>query len=150
MLSLYPLRQRPTRSLIHELRRNFDDLFIWENPWETEPHQLGPEMEQSETADAFILTAEAPGFKNEDINIVVEKNTLTIEGKRAKAVPTDYKLIREERPQMSFSHQRTLPSGVNNLEISASLKDGVLTVTIPKQEQAKPRKINVIAASDKE
>ena len=148
MLNLYPIHRGPTRQLMTELRRNFDDFFLWENVAKFNAHPLSPRISSSETEDAFILTLDAPGFKTEDIDIRVEKNTITVQGKRENETPEDYKLLRQERPKMDFSHQELMPTGVKNLEVSATLTDGVLTITMPKQEETKPRKITVNAKEE--
>jgi HSP20 family protein len=139
------MHRGPTRQLMTELRRNFDDLFLWENMAKFNPHPLSPRISNSETEDAFIFTIDAPGFKIEDLDIRVEKDTLTVQGKREKETPEDYRLLRQERPKMDFSHQERMPDGVNNIEVSATLNDGLLTIIMPKQEESKPRKITVNA-----
>jgi HSP20 family protein len=95
-------------------------------------------------AHEIVLKAEAPGLKREDIDLTVENNTLTIRGerKRDEAV-ADESYHRVERSFGPFSRSFTLPPTVDASRVRAEYRDGVLTVTIPMREEAKPRQIQV-------
>ena len=92
----------------------------------------------------IVLKAEAPGLKREDIDLTVENNTLTIRGERKKdeAVAED-QYHRVERSFGPFSRSFTLPSTVDAGRVRAEYRDGVLTVTLPMREEARPRQIQV-------
>ena len=148
MLSLYPLRSN--RHLMRELQRNFDELFLAQRTNYFAPHTLRPNSQQTETDDAYILRLEAPGLTQSDLKITVEKDRLNIEGQRENIAPEGYDVLRQERSNIDFSHQETLPPGINNLEISAVLKDGILSIRLPKEEAVKPRTIKIQANDTQE
>ncbi len=98
-----------------------------------------------EEGDDIVVKAEIPGVDRGDIDVQVENNVLTIRGerRREKEVKSD-NLYRTERSYGAFSRSFTLPVTVDTERIKAEYKDGVLHVTLPKVEEAKPRKIKVL------
>ena len=92
----------------------------------------------------LVLKAELPGVKKEDIDLKVENSTLTIRGERKREVETkEDGYHRVERSYGSFARSFTLPSTVNAEGVKAEYKDGVLTVTLPAREEAKPRQVTI-------
>ncbi len=92
----------------------------------------------------IVLTAELPGMSREDLDIRVENNTLTIRGERKREQEAKQESYhRVERFYGAFSRSFSLPSTVNTEKVKADFKDGVLTVTLPTREEAKPRQIQV-------
>jgi HSP20 family protein len=92
----------------------------------------------------IVIKAELPGLKREDIDIRVENSTLTLRGERKH--DSDVKqenYHRVERAYGAFSRSFALPSTVNAEKVSAVFNDGVLTITLPMREEAKPRQIQV-------
>lgn len=92
----------------------------------------------------IVLRAELPGLKREDLDIKVENNTLTLRGERKRE--TDVKqesYHRVERTYGAFSRSFSLPATVNTEQVQAKFVDGVLTITLPMREEAKPRQIQV-------
>jgi len=91
-----------------------------------------------------VLKAELPGFKRDAIKVTFEQNMLTIEGERPfeADVPRE-KYTRLERPSGSFSRSFALPTAVDSSRAQASYQDGVLTITLPRREETKPRQIQV-------
>ncbi len=91
-----------------------------------------------------VIKAELPAMKREDINVSFENNVLTVKGERKleDGIPSD-RLHRVERSYGRFSRSFTLPSSIDAGRISASYKDGVLTITLPQREEAKPKQITV-------
>jgi HSP20 family protein len=103
-----------------------------------------PPVDIQETADSYRLTAELPGLTKEDINITLENNVLRLTGERKfekDAKKDGYHRI--ERTYGAFSRAFTLPSQVNHDKVEAAFENGVLTIVVPKAEQAKPRKISI-------
>ena len=103
-----------------------------------------PPVDIQETADSYRLVAELPGLTKEDINITLENNVLRLSGERKfeKDVKKDgYHRI--ERTYGTFARAFTLPSQVNQEKVEASFENGLLTIVVPKAEQAKPRKISI-------
>jgi len=92
----------------------------------------------------FVVKAELPDMKREDINVTFENGTLTLQGeRRAEHEASKDRFHRIERQYGSFSRSFALPATADASRISASYKDGVLTVRIPQREEAKPKQIEV-------
>jgi HSP20 family protein len=107
-----------------------------------------PAVDITEEADAIKITAEVPGVRPEDVKISVENNILTIQGsKQQVAEERTERVHRYERTYGAFERSFTLPATVDANNIKASYEHGVLTVTLPKVEKAKPRQIEVQVAS---
>jgi HSP20 family protein len=97
-----------------------------------------------EDKDAVKIVAELPGVKPEDVKLSLENNLLTIRGeKKQEAEERTDQVHRYERSYGSFERAFVLPSTVDGDKISAQYGNGVLTVTVPKAERAKPREIPV-------
>lgn len=103
-----------------------------------------PPVDIRETDEALTLHAEIPGLTKDDVNITLENNVLTISGERKfekDAKKDNYHRI--ERAYGAFSRSFSLPANVRTDQVRASFKDGVLTVSLPKAEEAKPRRIEI-------
>jgi len=101
----------------------------------------------------LVLKAELPDMKREDIQVVFENNTLTLKGERKFENTAQENSVKQEqfhrleRAYGTFSRSFSLPSTVDATRIAAEYKNGVLTVTLPFREEAKPRTINVEVAA---
>jgi HSP20 family protein len=106
-----------------------------------------PPVDIYEDEEEVVLKAELPGMKKEDIDLRVENNILTLHGQRKqeKEVKEDG-YFRSERAYGKFSRSFTLPTTVDVKKISASYKDGILTVQLPRLEESKPKQIDVKVA----
>lgn len=104
-----------------------------------------PPVDIFETADReIVLKAELPGLRREDIDLTVEKSTLTIRAeRRADEAVRDGQYHRRERRCGTCSRSFTLPNTVDPALVKAEYRDGVLTVRLPLREEAKPRQIQV-------
>src|SRR5213592_4258260 len=101
-------------------------------------------MDLIETDDHFVLRADLPGLSEDDVNIEVEDNVLTVSGERkTEHESTKEGYHRVERAFGAFSRSLTLPEGVDADAVSASFDRDVLEISIPKPEQRKPRKISI-------
>jgi len=100
-----------------------------------------------EDADHIYVEAELPGFKKDEIDVTLENQTLTISAeRRSETKPEDQKkgdLLLHERRYARFLRSFTLPPTVNDQKVDAKLSDGVLTITLDKREETKPRKVQV-------
>jgi HSP20 family protein len=97
-----------------------------------------------EDADHIYVEAELPGFKKEEVDITLENQQLTISAERGeKADGKKGELLLNERRYTRFLRSFTLPPTVDEQTVNARLSDGVLTVTLNKREETKPRKISV-------
>ena len=103
-----------------------------------------PAMDLVEAGDHFVLKADLPGMRDEDVKIEVEDGTLTISGERkSEHEASEGGWHRIERSFGSFSRSLTLPEHVDASAISASFNDGVLEVRIPKPEERQPQRIEI-------
>ncbi len=94
--------------------------------------------------DNIRVRAELPGLKKEDVEVSVEGDILTIKGEKKQEKETKEKdYIRSERYYGAFHRSFTLPAGVDAQKVNASYKDGVLEITLPKREDAKPKQVKV-------
>ena len=105
--------------------------------------ESGPRSNMHDAGDYLQLTMEVPGVMKEDLNIRLQGNYLEIKGGRKAEVPEGYSAHRVERGATSFTRSFTLPMDVDSARVEAALKDGILTLRMPKQEAAKPRQITV-------
>ena len=137
-----PLRE--LSSLQSEMNRLFNTVFDTPVPSGGGTRRWVPAMDLVETADAFVVRADLPGLKQDDVKLEVEDQVLTISGeRRAEHEEREEGFYRLERAFGGFSRSLTLPKGVDAEAVSASFTDGVLEVRIPKPEQAKPRRIEI-------
>jgi HSP20 family protein len=108
-----------------------------EEPW-------SPRVDVSETDAMVVLKAELPGVKQEDIQVSIQDNTLTLKGERK--LETDVKqgrYTRIERSYGAFQRSMALPPAVDANQVKATYKDGILEIQLPKKEDAKPKEIKV-------
>jgi HSP20 family protein len=107
-----------------------------------------PPVDILEEADAIRIIAEVPGVKPDRVKISLENNVLTIRGDKEQAAEERSERVhRYERTYGTFERSFTLPSSVNLSAIQATYENGVLTVRLPKAEEAKPRQIEVKVVS---
>jgi HSP20 family protein len=103
-----------------------------------------PPMNITQDDDNFYLRAELPGVKPADLGISVVHNRLTVTGKREiQREGERMSYHRKERPEGTFNRTITLPMEINSERVDARYADGILTLTLPKAEEAKPRQITV-------
>ena len=101
-----------------------------------------PPVDVVEADDKIVLRADLPGVAEKDVDVTIEKNVLTLRATRK----SDYKTAtRIERRFGVFSRAFTLPPTIDGSQVAAELHDGVLTLTLPKAEITKPRKVQVAA-----
>jgi len=146
--------QRPTLATwpnfgrLSDLRDEIDRLF--ESPLNelTRTSQLlsgwTPALDVFEDKDNFIVKAELPGMKKEDIEVSLHDGSLSLSGERqSETKHEDAEVYRAERFFGRFQRTLTLPTAVAADKANAAYKDGVLTITLPKTEEAKPKHIDV-------
>ena len=103
-----------------------------------------PAMDLVETADQYVLRADLPGLSDDDVNIQLEDNVLTISGERkTQHEQQEEGYYRIERAFGSFARSLTLPEGVDPDGVQAHFDRGVLEIRIPKPEQKKPRQVQI-------
>ena len=138
----------PTFGRLSSLRNELDRLF--ESPlaeWNRTSQLLSgwtPALDIYEDKENFIVKAELPGMKREDINVSFQDGMLSISGERkGETKHEDAEVHRTERFFGRFQRAVTLPAPVAPDKVKAQYKDGILTVTLPKTEEAKPKQIDV-------
>jgi HSP20 family protein len=105
-----------------------------------------PAVDIYEDKDKYVVKAELPGMRKEDIQVSLDGNTLTISGERKhEEEKKEGETYRSERYFGRFQRSVTLPAQVQANKVEANYKDGVLSVTVPKAEEAKPKQIQVKA-----
>ncbi|MGE5195575.1 MAG: Hsp20/alpha crystallin family protein [Deltaproteobacteria bacterium] len=104
-----------------------------------------PQVDILETDQALLLVSDMAGVDEKGVDITVEKNILTIKGTVVSDVPAGYKLSYEEYGVGDYERSFTLPNEIDRDGIQATIKDGVLTLTLPKAKQALAKKVTVAA-----
>ena len=148
----YLTTRRPMRNLFslhNEMGRIFGDIFT--------PHEDGTNMEDtswmptvdiSETENGYEIRAELPGVSEDDVNVSVTDNVLTVKGEKRQEEETEGKNYHHvERRHGSFQRSFTLPRHIETDTIKAGFKDGILMLGIPKAEAAKPTEIPITVNS---
>ena len=102
-----------------------------------------PPVDVAETQEKILVRAEVPGMRQEDIQIEFENGLLTIRGERAFLKQEAVTWHRVERTYGKFSRSFTLPRTVDAEGITASYRDGVLEIDVPKREEARPKQIRI-------
>jgi len=126
-------------------------LAPWRRPltwWRVPTEVMGwvPGIEMYEKADKVVVRAELPGMKKDEIHVSVVGNTLTISGERkAEAEVKEEDYYRCELCYGKFSRSISLPAGVDTGRVDASYENGILEITLPKAEAAKPKRVTVKA-----
>jgi HSP20 family protein len=139
-----PLRE--LGSLQNEMNRLFNSVFDAPHPGGNggQARRWVPAMDLVETDEHFVLRADLPGLSEEDVQIELEDNVLTLSGQRkAEHEERQEGFYRVERAFGSFSRALTLPQGVDPEAVTAAFDKGVLEIRIPKPEARKPRKIAI-------
>lgn len=130
---------------LNELRREMDDLLSSFGVSLPAPFQAAsyPALNICDCGDSLRVEAEVPGVRMEDLEIFAMGNELTIKGVRRAPEGDKLNFHRREREAGEFNRVVELPVDVDAERVEADLRDGVLTVTLPKAESAKPRKIEI-------
>ena len=144
--------RRPMRNLFNlhnQMDRVFSDLFAsHEGERNMEGTSWMPTVDISETENGFEIRAELPGVAKDDLHVSVKDNLLTLSGEKRQDNGDDTQNYRRvERRYGSFQRRFTLPSEVTADAIKAEYSDGVLTLSIPKPEVAKPTEIPITTAA---
>ena len=124
---------------------SFFDMPFWSSFGRTGQLFTGwsPALDLYESGDHFVAVVELPGMRREDIDISLQDGTLTISGERKRESNNGKTAQRTERYVGTFRRSIGLPTGVDPSKVSATYEDGILKVTLPKAEEAKPKQIQV-------
>jgi HSP20 family protein len=135
-----------------QLRRRLDRLF---DDFEAGPRRgrsaerlwtgRFPRLTFADKATSLVLEADLPGLAEKDVQLSIHQDVLTMSGERKQDVPQGWYVHRQERVPVKFSRSFALPCKVDPERSTAALKNGVLTITLPKAVEAQPRQITVKA-----
>lgn len=133
----------PTRALA-TFPNLFDSFFLRDTYEDLFPSVWMPAIDVAETDDEYVVKVELPGVNKDDVRITVQENILTVRGeKKRENERKESNFHRVERSYGSFQRSFTLPTTVRADKIDATYKEGLLTITLPKAEEAKPKAIDV-------
>lgn len=129
----------------NQMNRLFDStLYGWSG--ESDTRSWMPQADIHETDEELVVTADLPGIDVKSVDVRVENNVLSIAGERKlQEIPKNGNVHRVERMYGAFARSFTLSTPVDTERIKANYKDGVLKITLPKAEQAKPKRIAIAA-----
>jgi len=142
------VRWEPFSDLV-TAQRAFDRLFRGAispaaGEGEVSTRTWAPPVDIYENGDHLVLKAELPGINPDDVEVRVEDNTLYLKGERKfETEVKEQNYHRVERTYGTFARSFSLPNSVDSEKVAASYKDGVLTLTLPKKEEAKPKTIKI-------
>jgi HSP20 family protein len=129
--------------LRREMDRVFNDFGRVPGKASSQGRASWPRMELADLGGSLLLTAEVPGLADKDLKIQVDQSTLTLQGSRRVEPPKGYDTHRRERSPYEFTRSFTLPVKVDADQAKATLKNGLLTLTLPKAPEVQPRQIKV-------
>ena len=133
------------------LNRVLDEAMNGSLPTESANRVWIPALDIVEKRDAYIVVADLPGVSQNDIELSFEQNVLTIRGQKSPALDVskdgELRVYTAERVSGTFERAIRLPEFVDSVKIGAELRDGLLTITIPKATAAQPRKIEIKPAT---
>ncbi len=132
------------RSLFNEMDKLFDGM---RNTWPQSTSRT-PAVNVREDGNAYVFEAELPGMDDTDVDVTIENGRLTIsshtaENSKEQKGEEDLSYLLRERRSQQFSRSFGLPRDVDQSKIKAEFKNGLLTLTLPKAEEAKPRTIKI-------
>lgn len=146
-IRLYPATD--VEAIAAEIDRAFNRFFGIEKNGNSATISIAwhPRVDIRESKDDFVLTMELPGVSKDDIHIHYEDDTLRVEGERKREVPGDgAEYLRSERVYGKFSREFKINTPVQSDRIEAEFKNGLLSIRLPKAEEAKPKQIKIQAS----
>jgi HSP20 family protein len=136
----YPGLWREMDRLQRDMNRMFDNSYITRT--QTAPSY--PALKVWADEESVLVTAEMPGVRVEDLDIHIEEGSITLSGERVQEdIPENVSFHRRERRYGKFSRSLSLPFRIDADKVDAILKNGVLTLTLPRAEEDKPRKLEI-------
>jgi HSP20 family protein len=125
-----------------QLRRELDRLF---GDFERSSTPASTSLSFDDDGKSFVLRADVPGLTEKDVQISVAGNTVTLRGERKVEVPEGHSVHRRERSAVRFAKSFELPARLDADKVTATLKQGVLTLTLPRAAEVQPRQISITA-----
>jgi HSP20 family protein len=143
MFTFSPMFRRPeSYADLSQLQRQVDALFSdWLRPQQR--RVAGPAFDVFDDGERYRLVADVPGMKAEDLEVEATEDGLAIRGTRKVEAPEGFSVHRREREALTLARSFAFPSKIDPEQVSATLQAGVLTITLGKRADAKPRSITV-------
>ncbi|MFV0437413.1 MAG: Hsp20/alpha crystallin family protein [Desulfopila sp.] len=135
MFGAMSMLRRRMNNVLNDFDRSYDDYTV--------KAYSGPRINLYDSGEALRVIAEVPGVSREDLRIRIQGNYLELSGGRRVEPPEGHRVHRSERPAVTFTRSLTLPVEVDSERAEAVLRDGILTLDMPKIEAAKPRQISI-------
>ena len=129
------------RSRMNRLFTDFDRSYGEDYGWRVA--EGTPRTNLYDLGDKLEIKAEVPGMKKGDLSIKIQGNYLEVSGSRKSDAPEGYNAHRVERKTPTFTRSFTLPSDVDSENVEASLENGILTLSLPKADAAKPKQVTI-------
>jgi HSP20 family protein len=142
---LYRIHDAAAQLAFDDLRRHFFRIFE-DGDGPRPPSAECVPLSVFDSGEQLVFAADVPGMSDKEIKLTLEQNVLTLQGERRVTTPEGYTPHRQERSGVRFSRSFALPFRVDAERSSAAVKDGVLTVTLQKIAEARPRTIAVRAS----
>ncbi len=134
----------PFGTLRREIDRVFDQLGDTQSGAETRGLLWSPRADLSETEESYLIRMDVPGLQKENLNVELHEGMLHVKGERkAEHEEKRENFHRVERSYGHFYRSFSLPQAGNPDDVQANLRDGVLTITVAKREESKPRRIEI-------
>lgn len=140
--------------VLDQLRRQMDRVWndydgswgVARTPSQTVTTASWPRFNVLDAGANLLVTADVPGLTEKDLQVSLEDGVLTVSGERRPFAPERYAAHRRERPALRFGRSVALPVRIDAERVTANVKDGVLTITLAKAPEARPRQITVRAS----
>jgi HSP20 family protein len=144
-----------TFDVLDELRRQMDRVWndydgswgVTRSPTQTLTTANWPRFNLLDAGANLLVTADVPGMTEKDLQVSLEDGVLTVSGERKALSPEGHAVHRRERPALRFARGVALPVKIDAEQVTAKVKDGVLTITLAKAPEARPRQITVRASA---
>lgn len=131
-------------SMFDQLRRQMDRAFDeFDRSSQSTTARNYPPSNLYDNGSAYVVTAEVPGLTEKELEITATQDVVTVAGERKNETPAGYSVHRSERPSVKFRRSYAMPARINPEKVSAQLVNGVLTLTLEKAAEVKPRQISV-------
>jgi HSP20 family protein len=132
-----------TAMMMNQFRRRMDRLFDDMDSVHDTSTASWPRAHLLDRGPNILLHADVPGLADKDIKITMNQDVLTLEGERRVVAPEGYSVHRQERSSVRFARSFTMPCKIDVERVAATVRDGVLTITLPKTPESQPRRIAV-------
>lgn len=147
MLSLYNDWDRSFAELRRQMAQLLDEFDSdWPSPSLFGGGKAWPRLNVADAGEKVVLSAEVPGLSDKDVSVAIEQDVLTISGERHVKVPEGYSIHRQERGDFKFVRSLAMPCKIDAEKATATVRNGVLTVSLPKTPEAQPKRIEVRAS----